>query len=126
MQVVLAAFMTAPVYCAVLTPTEYVKVSACLAACHTPCLAACRTPVIVLVWLPFMVLSLPFDIVHATVCADLTPPCLEQSTLQFQSAGVQRVYSGPLDVIAQTVRKEGVLGLFKGYSATVGTRTPPC
>eukprot|EP00045_Choanoeca_perplexa_P021939 m.7878 g.7878 ORF g.7878 m.7878 type:complete len:296 (-) comp8962_c0_seq1:4-891(-) len=68
-QVVLAAFMTAPVYCAVLTPTEYVK-----------------------------------------------------STLQFQSAGVARVYSGPIDVIAQTVRKEGILGLFKGYGVTVGTR----
>eukprot|EP00730_Choanoeca_flexa_P014346 TRINITY_DN6244_c0_g1_i1.p1 TRINITY_DN6244_c0_g1~~TRINITY_DN6244_c0_g1_i1.p1 ORF type:complete len:297 (+),score=41.04 TRINITY_DN6244_c0_g1_i1:116-1006(+) len=68
-QVVLAAFMTAPVYCAVLTPTEYVK-----------------------------------------------------STLQFQSAGVERMYSGPMDVIRKTVQKEGVLGLFKGYTVTVGTR----
>ncbi|EDQ85780.1 uncharacterized protein MONBRDRAFT_11618 [Monosiga brevicollis MX1] len=52
----------------------------------------------------------------------LTPVEYVKSTLQYQSAGVSRLYSGPWDVMRQTVAQRGPLGLFKGYPIVVGTR----
>ncbi|EGD79839.1 hypothetical protein PTSG_10125 [Salpingoeca rosetta] len=67
-QVVLAAVMTAPVYCTILAPVEMIK---------------CR--------------------------------------LQVQRFGAKRQYSGPFDVIRQTIAHDGIKGIFAGYRITVLT-----
>jgi solute carrier family 25 (mitochondrial carnitine/acylcarnitine transporter), member 20/29 len=51
-------------------------------------------------------------------CLCLCPVDVVKNQLQFQSAGVQRLYSGPFDC----ARSLGVRGLLQGYLPTLGTR----
>jgi solute carrier family 25 carnitine/acylcarnitine transporter 20/29 len=72
-------------------------------------------------------LSLPYVCVAAWLTAPvyallLTPIEVVKARLQFQSAGVEQLYRGPVDLILKTARAEGLAGFYHGYTATVLTR----
>jgi len=52
-------------------------------------------------------------------CAFVAPVDLVKNRLQVQSSKVDKVYSGPIDVVVKTVKKDGAKAMFDGYTATV-------
>eukprot|EP00123_Amoebidium_parasiticum_P008474 comp18833_c1_seq1/m.20832 comp18833_c1_seq1/g.20832 ORF comp18833_c1_seq1/g.20832 comp18833_c1_seq1/m.20832 type:complete len:303 (-) comp18833_c1_seq1:78-986(-) len=54
--------------------------------------------------------------------AVLNPVDVVKNRLQIQSAGAEKLYNGPIDCLAKTLKADGVKGLMRGYSATCMTR----
>lgn len=55
-------------------------------------------------------------------CAFVCPVDTVKIRLQLQASDTQRTYTGALDCIRKTLQSEGVPGLMRGYTATVGMR----
>lgn len=72
-------------------------------------------------------LSMPEVLIAAWMTAPIyslliAPVDLVKNRLQNQSSKVEKLYTGPIDVLSKTIKSNGVLGIFKGYQATTMTR----
>lgn len=76
---------------------------------------------------PTSPLTLPQIIVAAEMTAPvystiLCPIEVVKLRLQVQSAGTEKLYSGPIDCVRKIFRSEGARGFFAGLAPTIGTR----
>ena len=92
--------MTAPVYCALLAPTEYVKSSLQIQSSSVEKVCArCAGP-------------RAHNVPRWTRCTHT--PCAPL---------LSQLYSGSFDVLRKTVQRDGIFGIFRGYQTVVATRT---
>lgn len=79
----------------------------------TGCSAGATESIVVV---PFELVKIKY--VHSFLSSAFSRSSDDQTVCRLQDKALASTYSGPLDVVRQIVRKDGILGLYAGMEAT--------